>query len=46
MSFAKAQDLIRRARMAATRRGCIALEENCEAFGFSHRIAQRTTDAL
>lgn len=46
MSFAKAQDLIRLARMAASRRGGIGLEEICEAFGVSHRTAQRMTDAL
>jgi predicted DNA-binding transcriptional regulator YafY len=46
MSFSKAQDLIRLARMAATRRMGIGLDEICEEFGVSHRTAQRMTDAL
>ncbi len=46
MSFAKAQDLIRLARLAATRRTGIGLDEICEEFGVSHRTAQRMTDAL
>lgn len=46
MSFSKAQDLIRLARLAATRRAGIGLEEICEEFAVSHRTAQRMTDAL
>ncbi|PSJ57608.1 helix-turn-helix transcriptional regulator [Pseudaminobacter soli (ex Li et al. 2025)] len=46
MSFSKAQDLIRLARLAATRRGGISLEEICDEFGTAHRTAQRMTDAL
>lgn len=46
MSFAKAQDLIRLARLAATRRTGINLDEISEEFGISHRTAQRMTDAL
>ncbi|MBB4466647.1 helix-turn-helix transcriptional regulator [Rhizobium leguminosarum] len=46
MSFSKAQDLIRLARLAATRRSGIGLDEICEEFGVSHRTAQRMTDAL
>jgi predicted DNA-binding transcriptional regulator YafY len=46
MSFSKAQDLIRLARLAATRRAGISLDEICEEFGISHRTAQRMTDAL
>lgn len=46
MSFSKAQDLIRLAHMAATRRVGISLEEICQEFGVSHRTAQRMTDAL
>ena len=46
MSFAKAQDIIRLARLAATRRTGIGLDEICEEFGVSHRTAQRMTDAL
>lgn len=46
MSFSKAQDLIRLARLAATRRTGIGLDEICEEFGVSHRTAQRMTDAL
>lgn len=46
MSFSKAQDLIRLARFAATRRRGISLEEICEEFGVSHRTAQRMTEAL
>jgi len=46
MSFAKAQDLIRLARMAAMRRTGIGLDDICEEFGVSHRTAQRMTDAL
>lgn len=46
MSFSKALDLIRLARLAAMRRGGISLEEICEEFGVAHRTAQRMTDAL
>lgn len=46
MSFSKAQDLIRLARLAAIRRAGICLDEICEEFGVSHRTAQRMTDAL
>lgn len=46
MSFSKAQDLVRLARLAATRRTGIGLDEICEEFGISHRTAQRMTDAL
>ena len=46
MSFWKAQDLLRLARMAAARRTGISLDEICEEFGVSHRTAQRMTDAL
>ncbi|MBK5567421.1 WYL domain-containing protein [Ensifer sp. SSB1] len=46
MSFSKALDLIRLARLAASRRGGISLEEICEEFGVAHRTAQRMTDAL
>ena len=46
MSFSKAQDLIRLARLAASRRSGISLDEICEEFDISHRTAQRMTDAL
>lgn len=46
MSFSKAQDLIRLARLAATRRTGIGLDEICVEFAVSHRTAQRMTDAL
>lgn len=46
MSFAKAQDLIRLAQMAAARRYGISLEDICTEFDVSHRTAQRMTDAL
>ena len=46
MSFSKAQDLIRLARLAAARRGGISLEDIVADFGVSHRTAQRMTDAL
>jgi predicted DNA-binding transcriptional regulator YafY len=46
MPFSKAQNLIRLARLAATRRSGISLDEICEEFGVSHRTAQRMTDAL
>jgi predicted DNA-binding transcriptional regulator YafY len=45
VSFAKAQDLIRLANMAAGRRG-VTLADICEAFGCVHRTAQRMTVAL
>ena len=41
MSFSKAQDLIRLARLAASRRSGISLDEICQEFGISHRTAQR-----
>lgn len=46
MSFSKAHDLIRLARMAAARRAGISLDEIGQEFGVSHRTAQRMTDAL
>ncbi len=46
MSFSKAQDLIRLARLAAARRVGISLEEICEEFEVAHRTAQRMTEAL
>lgn len=46
MSFSKAQDLVRLAQMAATRRGGISLDEIAAEFTVSHRTAQRMTDAL
>src|SRR3546814_2404811 len=46
MSFTKAQDLVRLARLAAARRSGICLDEICEEFDVSHRTAQRMTDAL
>jgi predicted DNA-binding transcriptional regulator YafY len=46
MSFAKAQDLLRLAQMAASRRKGVSLEEICSEFGVSHRTAQRMSDAL
>lgn len=46
MSFAKAHDLFRLARMAAARRVGISLDEICEEFDVSHRTAQRMTEAL
>ncbi|WFU91418.1 WYL domain-containing protein (plasmid) [Rhizobium sp. CC1099] len=46
MSFSKAQDLIRLARLAATRRVGMSLEEICEEFDVTHRTAQRMTEAL
>ena len=46
MSFAKAQDLLRLAQMAASRRGGVSLEDICTEFGVSHRTAQRMTEAL
>ena len=46
MSFSKAQDLLRLAQMAASRRGGVSLEDICVEFGVSHRTAQRMTEAL
>ncbi len=46
MSFAKAQDLLRLAQMAASRRAGVSLEDICSEFGVSHRTAQRMTEAL
>ncbi|TNF16545.1 MAG: WYL domain-containing protein [Rhodobacteraceae bacterium] len=46
MSFSKAQDLLRLAQMAASRRGGVCLEDICTEFGVSHRTAQRMTEAL
>ncbi len=46
MSFSKAQDLLRLARMAATRHGGISLDEIKAAFDISHRTAQRMVQAL
>ena len=46
MSFTKAQDLIRLAQMAASRRRGVSLEDICAEFDVSHRTAQRMTEAL
>lgn len=46
MSFAKGQDLLRLAQMAASRRGGVSLEDICAEFDVSHRTAQRMTEAL
>lgn len=46
MSFAKAQDLLRLAEMAAARHSGISLAEIAETFGVDHRTAQRMTRAL
>tara|TARA_R110002074_G_scaffold378796_1_gene556735 strand:- start:2024 stop:3007 length:984 start_codon:yes stop_codon:yes gene_type:complete len=46
MSFAKAQDLLRLAQIAASRRQGVSLEDICSEFGVSHRTAQRMTEAL
>lgn len=46
MSFSKAQDLVRLARMAASRRHGVSLDDIGEEFGVSHRTAQRMTEAL
>jgi predicted DNA-binding transcriptional regulator YafY len=46
MSFWKAQELIRLAKIAATRRGGVSLDEICTEFRIAHRTAQRMTDAL
>ena len=45
MSFSKAQDLLRLAQMAASRRGGVSLEDICTEFRVSHRTAQRMTEA-
>jgi len=46
LSFAKAQDLLRLAQIAASRRGGVSLEDICAEFDVSHRTAQRMTEAL
>jgi len=46
MSFSKAQDLVRLARLASTRRAGISLQEICAEFEVTHRTAQRMTEAL
>ncbi|MTI17458.1 WYL domain-containing protein [Rhodobacteraceae bacterium RKSG542] len=46
MSFAKAQDLLRLAQMAASRRGGVSLDDICTEFGVSRRTSQRMTEAL
>src|SRR3546814_20985114 len=46
MTFAKANDLLRLAQLAASRRLGISLEEISQEFGISHRTAQRMTRAL
>ena len=46
MCFAKAQDLLRLAQMAASRREGISLEDIRAEFNVSHRTAQRMTEAL
>ena len=46
MSFAKAQDLLRFAQMAASRRAGVSLDGICAEFGVLHRTAQRMTEAL
>ena len=46
MTFAKANDLLRLAKLAASRRLGISLEEISQEFGISHRTAQRMTSAL
>lgn len=46
MSFAKAQDLLRLAQIAAARRGGVSLADICAEFDVSHRTAQRMTEAL
>lgn len=46
MSFSKAQDLLRLAHIAASRRGGICLADICDEFDISRRTAQRMTDAL
>lgn len=46
MSFSKAQDLLRLARLASSRHGGISLEDIAAEFAVSHRTAQRMTQAL
>jgi len=46
MPFAKAQDMLRLAQMAASRHRGVSLEDICAEFGVSHRTAQRMTEAL
>ncbi|CUX06853.1 putative transcriptional regulator [Agrobacterium fabacearum S56] len=46
MPFSKSQDLIRLARLAATRRTGVSLNDIREEFSISHRTAQRMTEAL
>ena len=46
MCFAKAQDLLRLAQMAASRREGISLEDIRAEFNVSHRTSQRMTEAL
>lgn len=46
MSFNKALQLIHLAQMAAARHGGVSLKDIEDAFGCSHRTAQRLTDAL
>jgi len=46
MSFAKAQELLRLARMAAARHDGVTLDDICAEFGVAHRTAQRMTHAL
>jgi len=46
MSFSKAVDLVRLARMAAVRRHGITLQDICDEFHVSHRTAQRMVTAL
>jgi predicted DNA-binding transcriptional regulator YafY len=46
MTFAKANDLLRLAQLAASRRLGISLEEISQEFGVSHRTAQRMTSAM
>lgn len=46
MSFSKAQDLLRLARMASTRHGGTSLEDIVTEFAVSHRTAQRMVQAL
>lgn len=46
MSFAKAQDLLRLAQMAASRRRGVSLDDICSEFDVSRRTAQRMTEAL
>lgn len=46
MPFSKAQDLLRLAQMAVSRRPGVSLEDICTEFSVSHRTAQRMTEAL